>query len=97
LGVAGDAAFYYEKNIDENLLMFAKDSISTIMNGQGSIVYDDMPQLNQLFKFDTGRRLFCFMLQYAVDKVCRSVWPFPVPFLLHLCHVEGAQADNRGV
>jgi hypothetical protein len=66
---SGDSAFYYEKGIDDNLLMFAKDSISTIMTGQGSIVYDDMPQLNQLFKFDTGRRLFCFMLQYAVEKV----------------------------
>lgn len=59
---------FYEKEIDDNLLLFCKESLDIVIQGSGNVVYDDMSQINQLFKFDTGRRLYAFLLQYFANR-----------------------------
>lgn len=89
---------FYEKEIDDNLLLFCRESLDTIIQGSGNVVYDDMSQINQLFKFDTGRRLFAFLLQYFSNRKEQQLQPEGFEVLLFLynsCLNELAASDTN--
>lgn len=63
----GQNIFFYEKKIDESLIQFTSSLIDRIIY-IGDMEPSDCELLNQLFKFDTGRRLFVFILKQALKK-----------------------------
>jgi hypothetical protein len=89
---------FYEKEIDDNLLLFCKESLDVVIQGSGNVVYDDMSQINQLFKFDTGRRLFAFLLQYFANRKEQQLQAEGFEVLLFLynsCLNELAASDTN--
>lgn len=63
----GQSIFFYEKKIDESLIHFTSSLIERIIY-HGDMEPSDCELLDHLFKFDTGRRLFIFILKGALQK-----------------------------
>lgn len=63
----GEGLFFYEKKIDESLLYHTQSIINSILN-VGDIEVEGYDILKNLFKYDTGRRLFIFILKQAFKR-----------------------------
>jgi len=63
------ALIYYEKKISDHLLFFAQETVRKLITSKEiRVELEDVAELTNLFKFDTGIRLFCFLLKLEIPK-----------------------------